>query len=127
MLEDLLHRDVIGNRVVPIRLNTIQDHLRLLGVQEAVPVREVGDEHPCEDAQRDSEDTLEDENPLPAVEAALALEERDAVGEDRAEAAEEYGDEVESGQALLDFVSLVPGGDDERECWEEASLGVYVG
>ena len=75
MLKDLLESKGIWHRIVSITLNPIQYHLRLLGRQEPVPIREVGYEEPRQDAENDGEDTLDSEDPLPPVEPAFAFEE----------------------------------------------------
>jgi hypothetical protein len=45
---------------------------------------------------------------------------------DRVEALNGYGTKVEHGQALLHFMTLIPGGDDIDERWEESSLNEGV-
>lgn len=122
MLEELVKSKWVGYRVASITLDPIQHHLGLLRRQEPVPVREVGYEKPCCEAEDDCEDTLDDEDPLPPVQATFASEELECVCEDSAKPAEDDGDEVESGQAFLDFVSFVPRCDDKCESGEEAGL-----
>lgn len=54
-------------------------YLALLVVEETGLVGEVGDEKPGEETEDNSEDALDDEDPLPAVEVTLTLQEGDGI------------------------------------------------
>lgn len=113
MLEELLLCDGVGNRVGTIRLNTVHDHLGLLGLEESVLVGEVGDESPGQPSQNDSGDTKNQEDPSPSFKSTLAFEERHSVAKDVAETAKYDRNEIESGQTLLNLSAFVPCRDDE--------------
>jgi hypothetical protein len=97
VFEDDLGVNEVGHGVLPVLLDPIQHHLRLLGSQEPVLVREVGDEEPEHDSKGDSKQAFEEEDPLPAVEAACGGDLLEPVREDGAEAAEDDRDVVEDG------------------------------
>lgn len=115
MSDDFLQANRIWDRVSTISFNAVEDHLRLLGSQEVVAPREVGYEVPCQDAEYDRKETLEEEDPLPAVETSAFefLKELDRISQDCTEAAEDNGAQVKDSQAFLDFSTLVPGRNDE--------------
>lgn len=117
MRHNLFQTNGVRDRVASISLNPIQDHLSLLLRQKLVASWEVGDEKVCQDPQGNRQETLDKEDPLPAVKASAmrfeGVNELEAVRKDGAEPSQDDGREVEDGQTFLDFAAFVPGGDNE--------------
>lgn len=95
----------------------------LLGGEPGGGLRVVGQHEPDHDADDDGGDALEDEEPLPAGEAALVVEEGDARGEEAAEGAGDGDGGGEDGHAGRALFGLVPEAEIHHDTREEAGLG----
>ncbi|TKW48863.1 hypothetical protein CTA1_11173 [Colletotrichum tanaceti] len=99
----------------------------LLGRQPGGRLRVVGQHEPDHDADDDGGDsflrTNQDEEPLPTGEAALAVEEGDARGEEAAKGAGDGDGGGKDGHAGGALLGLVPEAEVHHDAREEAGLG----
>lgn len=129
--EERVGDGVLGDARVPVLVGhgggkgpeTLDGKGTLLGGEPGGRLGVVGEHEPDEDADEDGGDALEDEEPLPAREPGLAVEEADARGEKAAKRARDgdgRGKDGHPGRALL---GLVPEAQVHHNTREEAGLG----
>lgn len=117
VVEDESPGEFVHDGVATIALDAIDDDACLMLGQKRVPsddigpcgfVRKVHDGNEAHDTQDHSDDTLNGENPLPAVERSNALHLAQSIREDVARARCQQCQKVEGGEALLNFESYIP-------------------
>lgn len=111
----------VGETVVGQSLSGEQS---FLGRQEFGGGRVVGQDHPGEAADERSSDTLDQEEPSPALQTPGAVEVlSDDTGEQTGESTRDSRGSVVDGETTSDLVSLVPGGQVEGDTRGKTCLG----
>lgn len=106
-----LHRPLVGLRGrLPLILEAIDDKLALLLGQEACRLGEVVQEEEGGGRDDHGDNSLEDEDPAPALETANAVHLGDAESEEPAECTGNGSGREEHGLAELNFVAAIPHG-----------------
>jgi len=122
MLEHLLPRDLVRATVAPIDVDPPNHPLRLAFGEELVPVWEIYDEEPGEDAEGDGEEAFDEEDVAPGVEDAGGGDVGESVAEDLGEPSNRHTHKVEQRHPLLRLPSSVPRRDDKHTSGEKRAL-----
>jgi hypothetical protein len=124
--QELLEIECGDISIATIGLNLANDPSTFLIRQEApdlpIGVGEVDQKPVAAEADDNSEQALEDEDPAPARKAAGAIEVDKAKGEDAGEGRGERADDVEEGVALAHLEARVPSTQQVNDAGEEAGL-----
>ena len=128
MMEELAHGERIWDSVATIALNTLSNEVGFLLSQKRLCaelalscslVWEVLDDEPSANCDSYGQQALNDEDPLPAIDARKTVHLDQTIGQNRRPASHENGDQIEPSQALLNLKSNVPAGDEVNTAREE--------
>lgn len=93
--DDLLLRHHIGNTISTVHIDTIDDELSLLLVQEFRLIREVDDDQETSDTEGDGNDSEQEEDPSPSVKLASGFDLGESVTDNLGKAGDRHREQVE--------------------------------